>query len=274
MVAARVIGGIVGGSIAAFVISSKDSRKEKVYASWTTNSSPSVRWDYNWDRRDPACCARPPKSDGPDEQNRYNEDLQKAKSKATRHIFLIRHSQYNQSGESDQYLTLTELGRKQADYTGQRLQHLGHPFSKIIHSTMTRAVETATIIHKHFESLPMEACELIREGAPVPPEPPIGYWKPESTFYTDGARIEAGFRKYFHRAPAEQAQDSYEIIVCHANVIRYWLCRVLQLPPEAWLRFSVANASITKVCLLPSGRVTVRSVGDTGHLPKELITRS
>eukprot|EP00558_Chaetoceros_sp_UNC1202_P007063 CAMPEP_0197243728 /NCGR_PEP_ID=MMETSP1429-20130617/9082_1 /TAXON_ID=49237 /ORGANISM="Chaetoceros sp., Strain UNC1202" /LENGTH=392 /DNA_ID=CAMNT_0042703993 /DNA_START=183 /DNA_END=1358 /DNA_ORIENTATION=- len=26
----------------------------------------------------------------------------------------------------------------------------------------------------------------------------------------------------------------FEIIVCHANVIRYFLCRALQIPPEAW----------------------------------------
>lgn len=44
-------------------------------------------------------------------------------------------------------------------------------------------------------------------------------------FFSDGARIEAGFRKYFHRAPPSQKKDSYEILVCHANVIRYWICR-------------------------------------------------
>ena len=39
----------------------------------------------------------------------------------------------------------------------------------------------------------------------------------------DGARIEAAFRKYFHRAEPQQEKDSYEIIVCHANVIRYFI---------------------------------------------------
>ena len=45
-------------------------------------------------------------------------------------------------------------------------------------------------------------------------------------------RIEAAFRKYFHRAESSQKEDSYEIIVCHANVIRYFVCRALQFPPE------------------------------------------
>ena len=47
-----------------------------------------------------------------------------------------------------------------------------------------------------------------------------------------GFRIEAAFRKYFHRAESSQKEDSYEIIVCHANVIRYFVCRALQFPPE------------------------------------------
>ena len=43
--------------------------------------------------------------------------------------------------------------------------------------------------------------------------------------FQDGPRIEAAFRKYVHRATSDQSEDSYEIIVCHANVIRYFVCR-------------------------------------------------
>lgn len=44
-------------------------------------------------------------------------------------------------------------------------------------------------------------------------------------YHEDGARIEAAFRHYIHRADPKQKEDSYEIIVCHANVIRYFVCR-------------------------------------------------
>jgi hypothetical protein len=47
-------------------------------------------------------------------------------------------------------------------------------------------------------------------------------------FFQDGARIEAAFRKYFHRADCEQKCDTVEILVCHANVIRYFVCRWVQ----------------------------------------------
>ncbi|PKU42665.1 serine threonine-protein phosphatase mitochondrial isoform x2 [Limosa lapponica baueri] len=43
-------------------------------------------------------------------------------------------------------------------------------------------------------------------------------------YYEDGARIEAAFRNFIHRADAKQEEDSYEIFVCHANVIRYIVC--------------------------------------------------
>lgn len=45
---------------------------------------------------------------------------------------------------------------------------------------MTRATETAKIILNKLENVEeVEQCDLLREGAPIPPEPPIGSWKPE-----------------------------------------------------------------------------------------------
>ena len=53
-------------------------------------------------------------------------------------------------------------------------------FDKLIHSTMTRAIEMASIILKHLPNdLPVEVTDCLCEGAPYPPEPPIGHWKPD-----------------------------------------------------------------------------------------------
>ena len=46
------------------------------------------------------------------------------------------------------------------------------PKVKITKSTMTRATETGDIIHSHLPELEIESCDLLREGAPCPPEPP------------------------------------------------------------------------------------------------------
>lgn len=110
-------------------------------------------------------------------------------------------------------------------------------------------------------------------------------------FFQDGARIEAAFRKYFHRAEAAQEKDSYTLIVAHANVIRYFVCRLaqnnnfltihfkmcfyfraLQFPAEGWLRISLNHASITWLSILPSGRIILRTLGDSGHIPPKFIT--
>jgi len=48
----------------------------------------------------------------------------------------------------------------------------------------------------------------------------------------------------------------------------------LQFPPEAWLRLSLHHASITWISVMPSGRVILRTLGDTGHMPPEAITSS
>ena len=45
---------------------------------------------------------------------------------------------------------------------------------------MTRATETGKIISKHLSDVPVEYCSLIREGAPIPPEPPLNNWRPEA----------------------------------------------------------------------------------------------
>ncbi|KAH7960450.1 hypothetical protein HPB49_019949 [Dermacentor silvarum] len=268
--------GLLGGGVAAFVFCSEEPKESKSYTTWTTDLQRSTHWDSNWDRRDPHFCARPPEDSSPAEQIRYDDEVMKAKPKRDRYLYLIRHGQFNVKGTTDQERALTDLGRKQADLTGQRLKQTGIPFTRMVHSTMTRAIETAEIIHKHLEPLAMESCELIIEGAPVPPEPPFRSttWNPKAkNFFVEGARIEAGFRKYFHRALPTQQEDSHEIIVCHTNVIRYWVCRALQLPPEAWLRLSLPHCSTSVVKITPLGDVSLQALGCVGHMPMEMITK-
>ncbi|XP_061188374.1 serine/threonine-protein phosphatase Pgam5, mitochondrial-like [Saccostrea echinata] len=268
------IGAVATTGIVGYALFINVSEGKIVHASWTTNFEPSVKWDDNWDRRDPESLVKPLKNGSSDKEakDRANE-LEKQKPTATRHLLLIRHGQYNLEGKEDSERFLTKLGRKQAEYCGQRLKEADLPYTKLISSTMTRAVETAEIIHKCLPHLTWEREPNLCEGAPIPPEPPVGHWRPEkSQFFQDGPRIETAFRKLFHRAEVEQTKDSYEVVVCHANVIRYFICRALQFPPEAWLRISLDHASITWVTIRPSGRVSIRRVGDSGFIPAKEVT--
>ncbi|KAG7276141.1 hypothetical protein CRUP_011817 [Coryphaenoides rupestris] len=213
------------------------------------------------------------------EKEKATEDLpsepDNGKPKATRNILLIRHSQYNLGGNGDKERILTALGREQAELTGQRLAALGLKYDTLVHSSMSRATETANIISKHLQGVELVSCDLLREGAPIEPVPPVTHWKPDAVqYHEDGARIEAAFRRYIHRADVKQKEDSYEIIVCHANVIRYFVCRALQFPPEGWLRMGLNNGSITWLTIRPSGRVALRTLGDSGFMPVDKLTRT
>lgn len=260
--------------------------EKNLLASWTNNYEPSVKWNHNWDRRAPSSLIKPsrsastlPKTEAQNNEAKTKDDseINKNTSKATRHLFLIRHGQYEIKANEAEKRILTCLGREQAKITGDRLNELTSKinFSKMIKSTMIRAVQTGDIIKEQLtKDIPVTTDPLLCEGAPIPPEPPVGHWKPELyQFYEDGSRIEAAYRKYFYRAPPEQLEDSYEIIVCHGNVIRYFFCRALQFPAEAWLRFDLAHGSITHIHIRPDGRVGCRALGESGFLPVEKISR-
>lgn len=71
------------------------------------------------------------------------------------------------------------LGRKQAVVTGLRLKEFGHKFNFLISSTMSRAIETADLIAQQLDpGTRRDFDPLLREGAPIPPDPPISHWRP------------------------------------------------------------------------------------------------
>ncbi|XP_078106162.1 serine/threonine-protein phosphatase PGAM5, mitochondrial isoform X5 [Sander vitreus] len=137
-------------------------------------------WDFNWDKRDPSALTNGKKKENATEDPSSEQD--NGKPKATRNILLIRHSQYILSGNSDKERILTPLGREQAEFTGKRLAALGLKYDVLVHSSMARATETANIISKHLSGLGVElvSCDLLREGAPIEPVPPVTHWKPDA----------------------------------------------------------------------------------------------
>lgn len=224
-----------------------------------------IKWDFDWDHRHEGWMdymIPDAVEDG--------EKPKKKKKRGARYIVLVRHGQYVHDSERH----LTELGKEQAEVTGKRLADLGIKFDKIWYSDVTRATETSRIIEKHLPEAPTEMSQLLRESAPCPPDPPHPTWKPsDADFFTEGARVEAGFREFFHRADPDQFSDTHELLVCHGNVIRYCTLRALQLTPEAWLRLSHANCGITTLRISGyDGSVSLYGFGDTHILTKDQIT--
>ena len=129
------------------------------------------KWNYNWDMMAP-----PPVKEGEEE----------VKSKASRTLILIRHGQYVWDPHDPDKRILTPLGRKQAALTGERLKELGHSYLTLHYSTMPRATETAQIIMQTLTDVPTRTCDLMREGAPIRPEPKSRTWKPEEVVSCTG----------------------------------------------------------------------------------------
>lgn len=260
------------------------------------------KWDWNWDHREPTV----PTKDGQNCSDSEFIDVKAPGKNAVRNILLIRHGQYDTDGKLDKDRKLTNLGHQQARYTGDRVAHYyllakqraaerwklknpdvdindendGFTFPKLqlFQSSMMRAQQTSSDIKEVLKEAKIDfeyvgESDLLREGPPYPTEPPLSKWAPEAKYWEESARIEAGFRKFIHRAEEDQTDESYEVITCHGNVIRYFICRALQLPPEAWLRISLAHGSITNLSVSPKGTVSLRSMGDNGYMPVDKCSR-
>uniref|UniRef100_A0A8C5M7R1 Serine/threonine-protein phosphatase PGAM5, mitochondrial n=1 Tax=Leptobrachium leishanense TaxID=445787 RepID=A0A8C5M7R1_9ANUR len=257
---------VVGGSAAALFASvAVGKRDNDPVLPWTP--IPTGSWNSNWDCREPASLIDPSKQK---DLNEWESLLQKHTAKADRHIFLIRHGQYNKA-DHDHDRTLTEKGREQAKLTGKRLKSLDLQFKSIVYSSLTRTTETAEIISRRLPDVGNTPSSLLHEGHPIRPVPECE-WQPEHYYFQAGPRIEAAFRKYIHRAEPEQTKDSYEIIVCHDNVIRYFVCRALQIPPDAWFRFELYHGSISKLVIYADGNVSLQMLGEAGYMPPDKLT--
>jgi len=222
---------------------------------------------------------------------------------AKRHFILVRHGQYKQDTTVESEKVLTPLGREQATKTGKRLAEAlkaaltssgrGKKRVRIHVSTMVRAVETADLIAAQFpegafKSLPPNP--LLVEGSPPVHNIPDPLYSAKDVHRS---LMEAGFRSIFHRLPLRDEPDSgkaieatvvgteagdqnssqeqtvhdeYDIVVCHANVIRYITLRALQLPPEAWFRLHPRNGSITHLRVGADGSVDLFGFGESSHL--------
>lgn len=225
-----------------------------------------------------------------DWDNPAQRGIKPRSSRIKRQILLIRHGQYQneKTKVDDTARTLTPLGERQAKATGEYLRRLFDEKSAFIEpgivepkniyvSNMTRAKQTANIIldglypgnsSKLIGRRAAKEDPILRERFPCDTEPASRH-KANSS---DMIAAEEAFTRYFHRPASDE--PTCDIIVCHANVIRYFVCRSLQVPPEAWLRFSLPHASVTSIVVGGGGNVKVSTIGSAFHMPPEDVTTS
>eukprot|EP01084_Bolivina_argentea_P159704 278147_1 len=236
------------------------------------------RWDWDWDGR----------------HSYFLEYLSNGQKQdpvtypnGQRTLTLIRHSQYHRTqGDINDNKPLTELGKIQAKVTGERLNELNMKFDKIYTSKFVRGQETCKIIVNELEN--NDVSDIIydsdlNEGLATIIEPFTNYRTKED--YMDVVKktapaIRNGFTKYFHRRdkkdmnPLNEKNREDILIVGHANVFRYYLNKCLQFEEFGWARYSLHNCSVSRIYIYDDGRVKVTHIGDTGHLPPNLLTNN
>lgn len=193
-------------------------------------------------------------------------------SKGIRTIYLIRHGDYAPQDYNipDSLNVLTPIGIAQARLVSTRLKSMNVNFNSIISSTMTRAMQTSQVINNDFPEVLFEKSDLIRECTPPT-------WREDVMAETNADKVEEcvnnleeAFQKYF--IPSPDDKDRNEVIVCHGNVIRYFVTKVLKVDAMSWLQMSISNCSLTIIRILPDGNMKLDAFSDYGHIPENMRT--
>lgn len=187
-----------------------------------------------------------------------------------RTIILVRHGAYvADPNDSSPGPGLSPLGIAQARLAAARLAGMPGTFDALLASPMTRALQTAKVIAAELPGVALEVVPELAECTPATRRKEIIAEEKPEDLAACAAKLDALFKQRF--VPA-RGTERREILVCHGNVTRYLVTRALGVDPEAWLEMSVAHASLTRILVEPDGRFKVISVGDSGHIPPNLLT--
>jgi serine/threonine-protein phosphatase PGAM5 len=185
----------------------------------------------------------------------------------TRTLYLIRHGFYDYvAGANDRTANaLNPLGREQAGFVAERLATLPIKFSAVVSSEFTRARETGDVIAAKLG----QPCR--RDARLNEITPPGAGLKPEQLDAGAEEQLRAAWE---HFASPNAAGDTHEALVCHGNVIRWFVCRALGVDTKQWTRLEIANCSITMIQVRPDGTTRVQQFNEIAHVPVEKQTWS
>lgn len=191
-----------------------------------------------------------------------------------RTLYLIRHGAYDFADpqDADTGKALLPLGIAQARMVADRLRSLPVEMTSLVSSTMTRARQTALEINREFPLLMAVRTSLLSECTPETRSESFNAKLDSSNTSICHAKLEQAFARYF--VPANSDTNKHDIIVCHGNVIRYFVTKVLDVDPRAWLNMTIDNCGLTVVQIGPDRAMNLVSFNDVGHLPPNLQSRS
>ncbi|GMF66070.1 unnamed protein product [Phytophthora lilii] len=198
-------------------------------------------------------------------------------------------------------------GRFLHKYLSERMVLKRFPKFPVYHSGVRRAVETAERIGDAFPSgsLQLRENKLFREAWPGNPLPngnrqQLAREKLDN-MVADCARLKMAYRTTFRhlipqdleieerqlseedkkfyantfgvRSTQTRAQDRFRVIVCHANIIRWFVCKSLGVDPDGtWGRMRYNHCGVTAMEVDSVGNVQLTYMNQTGHLETNQLT--
>lgn len=198
------------------------------------------------------------------------EAQSKPVSASVHYLYLIRHGDYDRTDKADDRVGngLNALGHEQAEILGRRLAALPVRMTSIVSSDYTRARETADDIGRILD-LPVERDSLLHECTPTTTRADLLRDDTAAEIAACDANLEAAWEKYVR--PASNA-DRRDLLVCHGNVIRWFVAKALGGDSQVWASMDIGNASITVLAVRGDGSLKLCSFSDVGHLPPEKQT--
>jgi len=190
-----------------------------------------------------------------------------------RYLYLVRHGQYDLESQAELGGGLTGIGREQAEATAAALSVL--PIRTVYTSPTQRTRETAVILcHRLANVQPQIVPELV-EFIPSVPEQDAQFFAIHRPALTQehilNTRMvaDSAFNRLFC-LPGAADDFPHEVLVCHGNIIRYFVCMTLGVPVDTWTSMETNQCGITRCAIEQDGRMRLISMNDTGHLPLAL----
>ena len=195
-------------------------------------------------------------------------DAAQPTARGVHYLYLVRHGFYDRdTTATDDRVSngLNALGHEQARLAGARLAGLGIKFDRLISSEYLRAKQTADDMGGPLKMTPTRD-GLLNECTPSSSNARLmAGEKPEDVASCDSARAVA-WQRYFVPTPD---RDTYDVLVCHGNVIRWTLMRALGADTKRWSDQDIGNGSLSIIAVRPDGSIRLAMYSDVGHIPVE-----
>jgi len=212
------------------------------------------------------CGAGPARDQAPTGNYPGRQPVNLMQGRGVHYLYLVRHGIYDRDSTVTDDRSgngLNTLGHEQARLIGARLAQLPIKMTHLVSSEFLRAAQTADDMAPYLKLVPTRDGSL-NECTPSRVSRSIMAGADTADVASCDSTREASWRRWFVPTPD---RDTYDVLVCHGNVIRWTLLRALGADTRAWSNQDSGNCSLTIIAVRPDGSTRLVMYSDVGHIP-------